>query len=325
MAVPAKMNYVSPNTTEVHVRRDVTGDDHGTEFNQEADGWIPTQVMIQNARLVHQHMTLERNGFDMLEKACPPVDFLDSQQVLDIYYPSCEQILKEYYGTDKVHVRAFDHNIRINQPTNNELKGAGAAKTQPPLGMVHGDYTMASGPRRLQDLGQPPKANDVWKNRLDQTPLLDPSMVEEALAGKRRFALINVWRNIDPEHPVQELPLACVDALSASKYDLRHLYIHYADRVGENYFVVPSESHDWYYYPQMTHTEAMLIKQWDSHGDLAQGDRDRDVNHSTFCIHSAFVDPTTSNSAADHHCIPRKSIEVRCALIWNDVESPSLI
>lgn len=316
VAVPTKMNYVSSNTTEVHVHRDLAGDDHGTEFNQEADGWTPTEVMIHNARLVA--MTLERNGFEIREHVCPPVDFLDSQQVLDVYYPSCEGILKEYYGPGNVEVRAFDHNIRINQPTNKELKGAGTAKTQPPLGMVHGDYSLDSGPRRLQDLGLPPKANDVWKDRLAQKSLLDPAMVEQALAGKRRFALINVWRNIDNDNPVQELPLACVDAMSASSSDLRHLYIHYADRLGENYFVVPSKSHRWYYFPAMTHNEAMLIKQWDSHGDLARGERDCDVDHATFSIHSAFVDPTTPTADTNRSSIPRKSIEVRCALIWND-------
>lgn len=399
------MNYVSTNTVEIHVHRDRTGDDHGTEFHPNtADGWIPTEVMIHNARSLSlsegddddhlpTKMNLERNGFELLpqQHIDPTIDFLDSQQVWEMYYPHCEQILKDYFRSDGiiVEVRAFDHNIRINQRQTstdgrkNELKSAGVAKTQTPLGMVHGDYTKDSGPRRLYDLGQPPKVNDVWKDRIRQpqqgeeqeeekqqyASLFDPTLVQQALDGQYRFALINVWRNIDMEYPVQEFPLACMDAQQTMSDELRTLYIHYADRVGENYFVTtPTSStrHPWYYYPEMTHDEVLLIKQWDSHGDFAQqqkkkeeedgGDEGEEVKEdshdrilppiiqgeknkettkpsiSTFCIHSAFVDPTSSTNilvsslpTKNDSCIitsssssprPRRSIEVRCALIW---------
>jgi hypothetical protein len=54
-----------------------------------------------------------------------------------------------------------------------------------------------------------------------------------------------------------------------------------------------------------------LIKQWDSFGALAQDKADG--TRSTFGIHSAFIDPTTPDNAA-----PRTSIEVRCAVIWEE-------
>jgi len=38
----------------------------------------------------------------------------------------------------------------------------------------------------------------------------------------------------------------------------------------------------------MTMGEALLIKQWDSNGDIADPTSER----STFAIHSAFLDPT---------------------------------
>ena len=57
--------------------------------------------------------------------------------------------------------------------------------------------------------------------------------------------------------------------------------------------------------------EAMLIKQWDSHGGIAKGmDMDQE-GLSTFAIHSSFLDPTAS---AD---VKRESIEVRCCVIWD--------
>ena len=85
-----------------------------------------------------------------------------------------------------------------------------------------------------------------------------------------------------------------------------------ADRVGENYFAKPSPRHRWFYFPHMEGDEAMLIKQWDSAGDLAQRRKaDGATPRSTFALHSAFADPTTTADAPD-----RESIEVRCIVIY---------
>ena len=85
----------------------------------------------------------------------------------------------------------------------------------------------------------------------------------------RRFAIINLWRNI-AEEPVATHPLALCDAQSVHPQDLVVFEIHYQDRVGENYFAKHSQTHRWYYYPAMTRDEALLIKQWDSAGSLAR-------------------------------------------------------
>ena len=88
--------------------------------------------------------------------------------------------------------------------------------------------------------------------------------------------------------------------------------IHYADRVGENYFAKHSPDHLMYYYPELTRDEVLLIKQWDSAGPLARSkgrlaDASDDQAPCTFSFHSAFVDPDNPPDAPD-----RWSIEVRC-------------
>ena len=35
--------------------------------------------------------------------------------------------------------------------------------------------------------------------------------------------------------------------------------IHYADRIGENYFLKPTDEHEWFYYPQMHRNEVIFI------------------------------------------------------------------
>ena len=73
--------------------------------------------------------------------------------------------------------------------------------------------------------------------------------------------------------------------------------IHYADRIGENYFAEHDDGHRWYFYPGPTRDEALLIKQWDSAGQLARSNgarADADAATgvpSTVSFHSAFDDP----------------------------------
>ena len=327
LQTPTRLNYVSPDTVKGVVERDPSG------YDSEVKGveWLQETVWIDNGR-VHQ-CKLHNNGFQLVESneksrcwLSKDINFLSKDVVLDRYYPHCEQLLKEQLMEGDAHdggrvllVKAFDHNVRQQIPAPNMMK---------PLGVVHGDYTAKSGPRRLQLLAEPPKINDVWRERLGETPLLDPNLVDECLTQKRRFALINVWRNIDPELPIQSFPLACMDAKSYSRDDLRVLELHYEDRVGENFLVTPppppaaasdgssSRRHRWFYFPEMTFQEALLIKQWDSAGDLATG-KNRDEKISTMSIHSAFMDPCTASEGTP----PRQSIEVRCVVIWNEVET----
>ena len=112
-------------------------------------------------------------------------------------------------------------------------------------------------------------------------------------------------------------PLALCDSQTVNPEDLVVFEIHYQDRLGENYFAKHAERHHWYYFPEMTRDEALLIKQWDSAGPLARSDgKQADVSDpqspSTFSFHSAFEDPATPHGAPD-----RQSIEVRCIVIYD--------
>jgi hypothetical protein len=312
LSVPTKFNYVTHGSQDMHVYRDLAGCDSGIQGAE----WDPVQVPVKNAR--GTKATLDEQGFEMRDYPVKDsIDFMDTQVVIDEYYPECEKLVQQVLGPKAKVVKAFDHNVRISATTfGDELKGGGG-RAQVPIGMVHGDYTKVSGPKRLADLAQTPKANDVLKSRLGETPLLDPVLVQEAQQGTRRFALINVWRSIDPQNPVQQFPLGCIDATKIAPSDgsLKTFYIHYADRVGENYFCSHNKRHEWSYFPQMTFNEALLIKQWDSFGALAQDRQPDGGGRSTFAIHSAFMDPTSPKDAP-----PRKSIEVRVAVVWEEGE-----
>lgn len=297
-AVRAVLNYQESNVKEVWTRRDTSGSDdtlHGAH-------WDLRELIIQDGR--RKPLSLDSNGFELLRdpKARHP-DYFNEEDVIGKYYPQCEELLKRVTGASLV--AAFDHNVRSESGRASGRKIRGGNAVQGPAALVHGDYTAESAPRRLKLLGEQPKINDALRPLLGEKPLLEPAVVDAALEGSRRYAFVNVWR---PISLVETKPLACADASTVRPDELVVFQIVYADRVGENYFAKWQPEHEWYYFPQMTPDEVMLIKQWDSGGDLAMK---AGRGTSTFALHSAFADPTSPAGAKD-----RESIEVRCVLIW---------
>jgi hypothetical protein len=299
---------------KVFTRRDGEGND----APWEGADMETRQMPVHDARFIEgpARRTLAANGFELLERpmTSPDIDFLDHDQVVRSYYPQCAETIKETSGARLV--AAFDHNIRSVSGNRSKQRAAGGQQVQPPLHMVHGDYTLTSAPQRLRDLAKPPTSNDTYRNLLsDGDSLLNADEVEHALKDGR-FAIINLWRNIARE-PVATNPLAFCDAARVHPEDLVVFEIHYAERVGENYYAKYSNDHRWYFYSALTREEAVLIQQWDSAGELARSKGTKaDVpgpdSPCTFSFHSAFEDPAAPPDAPD-----RWSIEVRCAVLYD--------
>ena len=231
------VNYCAHDVTLVTARRDLGG----TDSTLEGAKWDIRTVPIKNGRLSQTSYTLDKNGFQLISNknskqaaSIEEIDFLRQPSVLNNYYPICEDIVQK--ATGAAFVKAFDHNVRSTVQAGNSLKGQDNIVVQQPAGVVHNDYSRTSGPRRLRQQGQPATENDVWTLRNEfknSSSLLDPDLVQDAFSGKRRYAFINVWRNIRSE-PVQSCPLACVDAANNHMKDLLVFQIVYSDRVGEN-------------------------------------------------------------------------------------------
>ena len=297
----------------VLTRRDRDGSDSGFE----GVDLEPREMAIVDARRLApaDRPTLAVNGFELLDRpmAQPGLDFLDHGAVVRSYYPECAAIVGA--ATGAATVVAFDHNVRSASGKSGQRRIAGGQQVQGPAHLVHGDYTLTSAPQRLRDLARPPTLNDTYGTALAEgETLLDANAVERAI-GSGRFALINVWRNIAHE-PVATRPLALCDARTVQPDELVVFEIHYHDRIGENYFAKHSPRHRWVFWPAMTRDEALLIKQWDSAGEMAcskggRADGGGGDRPCTFSFHSAFKDSATPPDAPD-----RWSIEVRCAALY---------
>ncbi|MEM7122521.1 MAG: CmcJ/NvfI family oxidoreductase [Pseudomonadota bacterium] len=318
------LTYVAPvvksslyRTGDVLTRRDKDGSDAGTEglLIEERD------VAIHDARQLDdsERRTIDTHGFEIINRPLsdPGLDFYDHRQIVSAYYADCEAIIRHETGARGVF--AFDHNVRSASGKESKRRTAGGQSVQNPIHMVHGDYTLTSAPQRLRDLAQTPSANDTLRTVLaDGETLLDPAQVENAVEGGGRYAIINLWRSIAPE-PVAIHPLALCDGQTVAPDDLVVFEIHYHDRIGENYFAKPAGQHGWWYYPAANRDEAVLIKQWDSAGELARSGgahADASVGNGTapctFSFHTAFKDPASPPDAPD-----RQSIEVRCVVLYD--------
>ncbi len=300
---------------KVLAKRDLDGSDAGmVGVNTHS-----YELEVFNARLFtgSQAKSCEINGFELLDEplANKALDFHDHHQVTQEYYPQCAELVAASTGAKTVF--AFDHNIRSAVGKSNKQKIQGGQQVQGPAKIVHGDYTLVSAPQRVRDLALPPKVNDTLHSVLPSgSSLLTQQMVERSLAEGGRFAIINLWRNI-VEEPVQTNPLAMCDGQTVDPNDLVTFEIHYHDRIGENYFAKHQSNHQFYFYPEMTRDEPLLLKQWDSQGLMAQSngaraDSEQSMGPCTFSFHSAFTDLSTPDDAPD-----RWSIEVRCIVIYD--------
>ncbi len=298
---------------KVFMRRDSDGNDspwEGTVLERQ-------QIPVHDARRREgsARHTLDANGFELIERPVegPDIDFFDHDEIVRRYYPHCSAIVRDETGARLV--AAFDHNIRSVSGNRSGRRIGGGQQVQPPIHMVHGDYTLTSGPRRLRDLAKAPTGNDTYRTVLAEgESLLDEADVAHAL-GQGRFAIVNLWRNIAPE-PVATEPLGLCDAATVHPDDLVVFEVFYSDRTGENYLAKHAGGHRWYCYPALTRDEALLIKQWDSAGGLARSkgasaDADSPDSPCTFSFHTAFTDPTSAPDAPD-----RWSIEVRCIVLY---------
>src|SRR6185437_3216565 len=212
---------------------------------------------------------LDREGFVLLRHPTATRDLYDEDEIARVYYPECERLIAGATGASRVHV--FDHIVR------NAARMAKDNTIKQPAGRMPNDYTAWSAPQRVRDL---------------------MGAEAEALL-QHRYAEINVWRPI--RGPLLRSPLALCDASTLSEENLVASELRYLDRTGEIYAVTYNPTQRWYYFPEMTTDEVVLIRCFDS----------ARAGAARFSAHGAFDDPTTPADAP-----PRESIETRALVFF---------
>ena len=227
----------------------------------------PHQVPVFDCRSVSNSFSLDREGFALVRHPTSVRDFHDDKEIRQVYYPAAEAFIRATLRADRVVV--FDHTVRRRVEGAADIRGAGPRQ---PATRVHVDQTDASGANRVRE-HLPAEADELLKGRVQ---------------------VINLWRPI--RGPLRDTPLALCDAASVAANDLVASDLIYPNRNGETYSVKFNPDHRWFYFPEMTADEALLLKCYNSATD----------GRARFAPHTAFVDPTTPVDVP-----PRESIELR--------------
>lgn len=239
-------------------------------------------------------MSLDANAFELTscETSLTTAEFYeeDAEKITNTYYQEMVECVKHKLGA--AHVLVFHHQVRNKERRTGNAYEINTSVQGYALG-VHSDT-------------HPESAEESYSF---------VSMQVDSELRQGRYLYMNLWRSIDDERPVSAHPLAMLDQTSLSDGVGSEDYVE-----GDLYTRDPntgfvyglkqyrlnqknSDNHKWYYFPNMTKSEAILFKQWDS-------DPKRKTN---LCFHTAFEDPTTPEDAPT-----RQSIEIRMMVYFPD-------
>ena len=221
-SVEAVIRFTDPSSSGAVLH----SDDHESSTFQ----LVPRTVRITNARTAPEPLSLEANGFTLID-APFDIDFHDRAAVEQRYFPEAQRIARELTGADEVVV--FLAVIR------SETRGAGMEVAN----NAHVDFDGQSVANWLR--------------------VVRPGDADRLL--RKRMININLWR---PMRPVERMPLAVCDASSVDRADLVRTIIGRKESdepsafAGFNLAYNPGQR--WYYYPRMQPSEVLAFKIFDS-------------------------------------------------------------
>ena len=245
----------------------------GGDVTEHKGDYVMRPVRIRNGRLRAGGFSLDREGFRLTAHKSSVTDFYDDAQIANVHEAEVKALVKKVTGCEGVEI--FDHTRRAAS-----LEVQKERTIREPASIIHNDYTARSGPKRLRD-----HFSD------------DPEQATKLLEG--RFAIVNVWRSI--RGTVMNAPLTLCDASTVAPADLVAVRRESRTRIGEIQQALYSPTHRWYYFPQMTMDEALLIKTYDSADD----------GRARFTIHTSFDDPNAPDDSP-----ARESLETRCFVFF---------
>jgi len=263
--VKAELNYLKPMSERPrYYAYELEPGEARSNMEHEAHS-----LQIHDMRPIASEITLDRQGFAVVEQRTAVRDFWDDDEVRQVYYPEAERFITELTGASRVFI--FDHVQRRRIAGAADRSRSGPRQ---PATRVHVDHTAKSGLQRVRDLL--------------------PNDAEELLRG--RVQVINLWRPI--QGPLRDAPLAMCDARTIDPVDLVPSDLVYRERVGETYSVTYNPAHEWYYVPEMRRDEALLLKCCDTKTD----------GRARFMAHTSFTDPTTPAEARPRESIELRTL-----------------
>jgi len=247
----------------------------------EARSLQVVRVQLLDARAVDD-LQLDTSGFVCLVHTSSIEDWDDMSHVQDRYRDEMAKLVGDLVGTDRAFTAA------VVSRTCGKLESG----QRGPVLNVHNDFTEGLKEELASEFLSPGSGNPVFVGEVVQQ--MRRAGVTEQELRCLRIIVVNVWRNIG-EQPLIDCPLAVCDRRSVSQDDL--ISQNDKGRQAEIYDALYHPNHQWYWFPQMTINEVLLIKTYDS------------SNHGNVCgtLHTAFL----YDDVAMEEVPPRRSCDLR--------------
>ena len=279
-AVSAEIAYSAPSDAASRIR--IFPPSSGRKM--EAPKRERRAVRVFDCRPIADELKMDVAGFELHTRPTTFDNFFAPEQVKQHYYPEVVSLLKRELGALEVFV--FDHNVRSQPRAARKEIGV-----REPVEGAHNDYTLTSGPKRIEEILEENNASHLLGNRA---------------------ALINVWRPL--VGPIQDHPLAVCDARSTRLEDFIATQIqHFQEddletpaHIGEVFSFQYSPQHRWYYASDMQPDEVIFLKCFDT----AQDGRARYTGHTGF-----------RNPECPADFVARESIEARTVAVFDEARA----
>lgn len=239
-------------------------------------------IRIVDARSIQDHLTLEDQGFVLVDFPTAVEEFDEGQSCSAAYGAELETLIKRLTGADRV--LPFGYAIRNAAPAKQ------TGKIGAPAGLAHDDYGF----------------DHFGKKDLDHPALLQKladAGIEIGAATRWRF--LNAWRATSP--PPQDYPLTLCDCRTVSPQDLIPTKWYAAGPDGQERPVYSDQirynpEQQWYYFSDLKRDEVIVFSGIDPWSDNLR-----------IVPHSAFL-----NRSCGDRAVPRESIEVRFIALYDD-------
>ena len=267
--VTGELSYLAPESTVLR-RFTAPGNSVNTGIYQSH------RIPVRDARPLRRRFTLDRNGFALIDHVSAVRDFTDPDETGRVYPAETAGLIKAATGADRVAPLRWMLR-RSADPARNA--------SQPPAANVHCDYSVT---------GAGPTARRTYEERFPDG------------LGYCRALITSLWRVFSP--PPQDWPLALCDYTSVGPDEGLDNRLYFVEEIpADVYAPMPPDApgtsgfewhhnpaHQWWYFPDMTRDEVLLITLNDS-----------DHSRAWRVPHTAFHD--TAARATE----PRHSIEYR--------------
>ncbi|HKE45149.1 MAG TPA: CmcJ/NvfI family oxidoreductase [Steroidobacteraceae bacterium] len=232
------------------------------------------RITVRDARSVRERLSLEHEGFRLVDCPTAVKDFRDADAVQKVYRPETERLIASLTGAPLV----LATGVVLRWSENSSASGS--LLNSRPARFVHVDYSRKS-------------FDDFALMHLTNAGIGE---CDRWLKG--RYVALNIWRVLSP--PPQDVPLGLCAAPTARPADVvTGLAVIDPPDAPELRFESSlyrfSPEHRWFYFSNMQPAEALVFKAFDSEHERVQG-----------CPHSAFNDPNCPAGVT-----PRASVEIR--------------